>query len=236
MNRTFQTIYILAVLLLICLVKPGNTSVDQISTPHTVKSFIHNLIGEWVGTYEQLTNGKKASTKYFHAVFKQTAPDTFQTIFEYYRLDDQTGAPIKVGESVMTTRETSDGTATNDIIGKGVVLIDPTTTKPEKHDLSEVLSVSTGGLQGDGSGTISVSEMAFGMGRNGKVTDEHSDWTMQNSTLKIRQELKARFKILFFSKSFTITAEFIGNPGSDINALMRHARAKLSEHKTPETP
>ena len=202
-----------------------------ISQTNDVKGFIHNLIGEWIGTYEQLTNGKKASVKYFHAVFKQTSPDTYQTVFEYYRLDVNTGVQIKVGESVMTTKESADGTAVNDISGKGVVMIDPKTSKPEKHDLTEILRVSmAGGLQGDGNGTISVSGMTFGAGRNGKVTDEHSAWSMQNGELKIHQELTARFRVLFFSKSFTITAEFTGKRGSDIAGLMKQAEARLPKY------
>ena len=192
-----------------------------------VMGFIHSLIGEWIGTYEQFTNGGRAETKYFHAVIKESGPDTYQTVFEYYRLDEQTGAPIRVGESSMTTRIASDGTATNSITGKGQVLIDPKTSKPEQHNLSEVLRVSpSGGLQGSGSGRIRVSGLTLGMGKNGKVKDYRSAWTMSNGALKISQQLKVKFRLLVFSKSFVITAEFTGNRGSDIAALMKNAANK----------
>jgi hypothetical protein len=192
-----------------------------------VRGFIHNLVGEWIGNYDQFTGGKKADTKYFHAIIKQSGPDTYQTDFEYYRLEEHTGKPIKVGESIMTTTLASDGTATNNIVGKGDVRIDPKTSKPEQHDLSEVLRVSpTGGLQGSGSGRISVSGMTLGMGKNGKVTDYRSAWTMKNGALEISQELKVKFKVLLFSKSFVITAQFTGNRGSDITGLMKRAAGK----------
>ena len=86
---------------------------------------------------------------------------------------------MKVGESIITTTVDSDGTATNNITGDGQVLINPESSRPEQHDLSEVLSVlPSGGLQGIGSGHISVSNLFLGIGGKGAVTDYHSVWTM----------------------------------------------------------
>jgi len=63
--------------------------------PASVGSFLDSLVGEWIGTCVQSTDGKAAGNKYFHAVIKQPGPDTYETVFEYYRLDEQTGAPLK---------------------------------------------------------------------------------------------------------------------------------------------
>jgi hypothetical protein len=230
-NREIRMARILA--MLIAVISLASTAVipQSVAQPHDVKGFVHNLIGEWIGTYEEFTDGEKADAKYFHAIIKQSNPDTYQTIFEYYRLDEKTCVPIKVGESVMTTRVAADGTATNSIIGKGQVLIDPNTSKPEQHNLSEVLKVSPpSGMQGSGGGRISVSGLTFGVGKNGKVRDYHSAWTMQNGTLKISQMLNVSFRLLLFSKSFVITAEFTGDRGSDITGLMKRVECKVPVH------
>ena len=117
---------------------------------------------------------------------------------------------------------------TNSIQGKGQVRIDPKTTKPEQHDLSEVLRASAdGGLEGTGSGRISVSGMALGLGKNGQVSDSHSAWSMHNGALTISQELKVKFKVLIVSKSFDITAQFTGTRGSDVAGLMRSAQGRV---------
>ena len=117
--------------------------------------------------------------------------------------------------------------ATNSITGNGQVLIDPKTSKHEQHDLSEVLHVSpSGGLQGSGSGRISVSGMILRMCKNGKVKDYRRARTMSNEARKISQELKVKFRLLILSKSFGITAEFTGNRGSDIVGLMKSAEGR----------
>ena len=225
----------LAMMLAVALITSGVGYAQTIAATNDVRDFINPLIGEWIGVYEQFTDGKKAGTNYFHAIIKQSGPDTYQTVFEYYRLDEKTGAPVPVGESIMNTTVASDGTATNNIIGKGEVAIDSKTTKPEQHDLSEVLRVSPSvGLQGSGSGRISVSGMPLGLGKNGKVTDYHSDWTMQNGALMITQELKVKFRLLLFSKSFVITAKFTGNRGSDIAALVKSAGDKEAADSIPQ--
>lgn len=197
--------------------------------PNNVGSFIHGLIGEWVGTCVQSTDGKATDNKYFHAVIKQSGPDTYETVFEYYRLEPQTGAPIKVGVTTMATTVAADGTATNRITGKADVLIDPETLKPEQHDLSEVLRVSpSGGLEGIGSGSIKVSGLPLGLGKNGTVQDYRSTWSQSNGVLSISQHLKVKFKVLFFSKRFTIIADYTARPGSDIVGLMKRAEGNAS--------
>jgi hypothetical protein len=231
MKQAIALAYTLAIVLAVALITPSIGHAQLAAGPHDVGGFIHSLVGEWIGICEQSTDGKQADNKYFHAVIKQSSPGSYQTALEYYRVDDQTGGPVEVGQSTMTTTVAPDGTAKNDITGQGQVMIDPTTSKPEQHDLSEVLRISpSGGLQGSGSGSISVSGMALGAGKNGKVDNYSSSWTMQDGTLKISQDLKVSFRVLFFSKKFAITAQFTGNRGSDIGALMKSAQSKGASH------
>lgn len=221
-NRILKMVYTLATILAAIMITMDIVYAQPVAQANDVRGFIHRLTGEWIGADEQYADGKKADTKYFHAVIKQLDQNTYQTIFEYYRLDKQTGAPIKVGESIMTTRMSPDGTAINQIVGEGEVLIDPNTSKPEQHNLSEVLRVSpVGGLDGRGSGRIKVSGMPLGMGKNGKVNNYHSIWIMNAEKLKISQDLNVKFKVLFFNKSFHFASVFIGNRGSDINGFMK---------------
>lgn len=222
MKPTTKLAYMLSTMLALALIISTTAYAQPASQPNPARDFVHSLVGEWVGVCEQSTDGKQADNKYFHATIKQSGPDTYQTAIEYYRRDEQTGAPVRVGESTMTTGLASDGTATNDITGQGQVMIDPKTSKPEQHDLSEVLTLSpSGGLQGTGSGRISVSGMAFGVGKNGKVDDYRSTWAIQDGALKISQELKVDFKVLFVRKSFVIAAQLTGSRGSDIAGLMK---------------
>ena len=51
--------------------------------------------------------------------------------------------------------------------------------------------------------------MPLGAGKSGKVRDYKSGWTRGNGNLIITQELKVKFRVLFFSKSFSIVAKFI---------------------------
>ena len=150
-------------------------------------------------------------------------------MFEYYRLDPQTGAPIKVGATTMATTVATGGTAANRITGKADVLIDPMTLKPEQHDLSEVLRVSSsGGLEGTGSGSIKVSGMPLGLGKHGTVQDYRSTWAQSNGVLSLSQHLNVKFKVLFFSKRFTIIADYTARPGRDIVGLMKSAAANVN--------
>lgn len=219
-----QMLVILAAFLMLTLITSRAGRAQANAPPNNVGSFIHSLIGEWVGTCVQSTDGKATDNKYFHAVIKQSGPDTYETVFEYYRLDPQTGATIKVGTTAMATTVAADGAATNRITGKADILIDPKTLKPEQHDLSEVLRVSpAGGLEGTGSGSIKVSGLPLGLGKNGKVQDYRSTWSQSNGVLSISQHLKVKFKVLFFSKRFTIIADYTARPGSDIVGLMKRA-------------
>jgi len=220
---------VFALVLVLALIASAIGYAQPTAPPASIGSFFRGLVGEWIGTCVQSTDGKATDNKYFHAIIKQSGPDTHETVFEYYRLNQQTGAPIKVGATTMATKVAADGTATNRITGKADVLINPTTLKPEQHDLSEVLRVSpSGGLEGRGSGSIKVSGMLLGLGKNGKVRNYHSTWSQSNGVLRISQHLAVKFKVLFFSKTFTIIADYTARPGSDIVGLMKSAKDNAS--------
>lgn len=192
------------------------------SQSREIEGFFESLIGDWVGTLSQSTDGKPADTKYFHAATKQLSLDTYETVFTYYRLDKKSGAPVLAGVSGMATKIDSAGTATNSVTGKGDILIDVNTLKPEMHELTEVLSASpTGGLQGTGSGSISVSGMPLGLGKNGKVLGYSSTWSVSSGVLRISQRLKVRFSAFLFSKSFTVAADYTATRGTDILGLIK---------------
>lgn len=194
-----------------------------------VRSFFHSLAGDWIGTCEQSTDGKQADNKYFHATVRQAGPNSFESRFDYYRLDERTGSPIKIGTSTMTTTVAADGTVKNSVTGSGQVRIDKDTTKPQEHQLCEVLTMSsTGGLTGKGTGTIKVSGMPLGLGKNGKVKDDHSTWSLCDGVLRISQRLKIGFSAFLMSKSFTVAANFTAKRGSDVVALMMNQRAYFS--------
>lgn len=191
----------------------------------SIESFLMNLPGDWVGTVSQSTDGKFSDTKYCRASTKQLSPDIYETVFTYYRLDAKTGAPVLSGMSGMATKIDAVGVATNSVTGKGDILVEVNRWKPETHELTEVLSICPSGtLQGTGSGSIRVTGMPLGLGKNGKVQGYTSTWSVSNDVLTISQRFTVKFKAFLFSKSFTITAEFTLKRGSDILGLMKSAQ------------
>lgn len=216
-----------AIMLLLILATSIAAYSQPSAPPKDIQAFFYEIIGDWIGTVEQYTGTVKADTKYFHAVIKQTSPDTYEASFEYYRIDKQTHAPVQIGVTTMTNKITPEGTATNTITGKGDVFIDPQTVKPEQHTLSEVLRMSpSGSLEGKGSGKISVSGMPLGSGKNGKVSDYTSTWILNNGVLKLTERLKVSFRILFFAKHFDIIDNFEARRGNDVIDLMKSAEEK----------
>jgi hypothetical protein len=195
-----------------------------------IAGFFHEVIGDWIGTIEQYTDGIKADTKYFHAVLKQTSPDAFEAVFEYYRLDKETRAPVQVGVTSMTSKITQEEIATNTITGNGDVSLNPKTPKPEEHQMSEVLRMSPScSLEGKGSGKISVGGMALGLGKNGEISDYTSTWTLNNGVLSISERLRVTFRVLFFAKHYDIVDDFKAKRGSDIMGLMKSGSSRGSD-------
>jgi hypothetical protein len=221
-----------AAIVLILVLSPSVAGYSQPSAPpKDIKSFFHEIIGDWIGTVEEYTDGVKADTKYFHAALKQTSSDTYEAVFDYYRLDKKTLAPVQIGATKMTNKITPNGTATNTITGKGEVFIDLKTLKPEEHTLSEVLHMSpSGNLEGEGSGKISVSGIILGAGKNGKVSAYTSTWVLKDGILNITEQLRVTFHILFFAKHSDIVDYFKGTRGSDIEGLMKRAGDNLNSN------
>lgn len=181
--------------------------------------FFKNIVGEWIGTCEQSTDGKKADNKYFHALVKQIDTNTFSTTFDYYRIDKKTNMPIRIGDTIVTTTIGADGMAKSKITGKGIMLVNDK-PKNQQHELQETLTLAgSGNLQGQGNGKISVSGMPLGLGKNGKIGSSKSDWSLSNGVLSIRQTISAGFKALFFKKTFNVAANYTARRGSNVASL-----------------
>lgn len=184
--------------------------------------FLHALVGEWVGTFEETVDGAKAAQKYFHSVTKQSGPNTYESTFDYYLIDTQTHGPVKIGTTTMTQQIAPDGTATSTINGKGVIQVDLETSRNEEHFFSEVLrGTPATGLLGKGTGRISVANMPLGLGKTGRTKDYQSAWSLNNEVLTINQRMKVTFTILLFHKSYNIVTSFEAKRGNDVVGLMK---------------
>lgn len=187
----------------------------------SASSFFRSIVGDWVGVCEQSCDGKPADNKYFHATIRQVDGSTFVGQFKYYRVDKRSGSPISIGDSTITSTMAPDGSVQNQITGKGSVLINETDSKDEQHQLTETLAAAgNGAFQGQCTGKIDVFGMPLGAGKNGKITNSKSFWSISNGVLTISQSLTAKFKALFISKSFSIVANSTARRGSDVFALM----------------
>lgn len=225
-----------AIVLILTIATPVAGYSQPPAPPRDIAAFFHEIIGEWIGTVEQSTDGIKADTKYFHAVAKQTRPDAYESVFEYFRLDSETHSLVQVGVTSMATKTTPEGNATNTVTGTGDVFLNPETSRPEEHQLSEVLRMSpSGSLEGRGSGTISVGGVALGAGKNGKVSEYTSTWALNDGVLSIRETLRVTFRILFFAIHYDIVDDFTAERGSDIMGLMKggSSRGKDVTRSTP---
>lgn len=193
-----------------------------------VTGIYKSLVGDWVGTCEQSTDGQQAENKYFHVTIKETGPDTFASTFTYYKSDGATGKPLEIGTTDAVTTVNADGTIKNDIKGAGTIMVEKE-PKQMTHTLAETLSpTSPTSLSGQITGKISVSGLPFGIGKNGQISDGKSTYTLTGDTLTISQTLKAGFKVLLYKKSFTVTALSTAKRGSDVASLMQasHVAAK----------
>lgn len=193
-------------------------------TQSDTRNFFRGIVGEWIGTCEQSTDGQKAENKYFHGVIRQSGPNEFSSRFSYYRMDDKKGVPVAIGESTIITTLLPDGSAQNKITGNGVMLVNKQ-PKNQQHELIEVVHPSSGGLQGQGSGKISVNGMPLGVGKNGKIRNAKSAWVLQNDVLTINQTLTAAFRAFIFGKSFGFTANYTAQRGTNVASLMARRQA-----------
>lgn len=206
------------VIIPLALMAMASNAAQQTPVNNTI-SFFQNIVGEWIGTCEQSTDGEEADDKYFHAFVKQLNDNTFSTKFDYYRIDKETNTPLRIGETTVTTVIGPDGAAKSKITGKGIILVNDK-PKNQTHELHETLvSTSNESLQGEGNGKISVSGMPLGLGKNGKVGSSKSDWSLNDGVLNIRQTISASFKALFFKKTFDVAANYTAKRGSNVASL-----------------
>lgn len=181
------------------------------------RQFLKGLVGDWIGTCEQSTDGKTAENKYFHANIKQLDSNTYAGKFDYYR--NTPNGPLNIGQSGVKFEIGPDGAAKGTITGKGVVLVEKK-PKNQEHELVEVLTCAENGLRGTGGGKLSVDGMPFGIGKNGKVQSATSSWSLNSGVLTIDQKIKVGFRALVFNKSFTIAAHFTAKKGTNVASLM----------------
>ncbi len=204
----------------------------ECSSQAQTTALVRTFVGEWVGTCKQTTDQEQAENKYFHAKFEQTGDNTFSGKFTYCRLDTKTGEALNIGETTLTATVQADGTVKNDIVGKGKVLVN-NEPKDQEHQVTEILTVvNDKTLKGKIEGKIGVNGMPMGLGKNGKIRNGESTWKLENGVLAIDQTLKATFKVLMVSKSFTVEACNSAKRGSDIVNLMKSDLASKPDPKS----
>ena len=202
---------------------------QQPTSTNSTSDFFRIIVGEWIGMCDQSTDGVKADDKYFHALVKQVNANTFSAAFDYYRIDKRTNTPLRIGSTTFTTTIETDGAAKNKITGKGIMLVN-NKPKNQQHELQEILtSPKAGNLQGHGAGKISVNGMPFGLGKNGKIADSKSSWSLNNDVLTIHQTISAGFRALFFKKTFKISANYTARRGSNVASLWSNQTRSASK-------
>lgn len=194
----------------------------QPSPPGRAVDFYQKIVGDWVGTYEHTTDGEQAEDIYFKYSVKQADPNSFTGQFAYYRLN-AAGDAESAGTATIQSTVQDDGTVKNVISGDGTILIE-NKLKQQTYDLVETLSTSQCGLSGDIGGKLSVSGLPLGLGKNGQVSSGSSAWSLDGDTLTIKQSIKAGFKILLFSKNYSLLASSTATRGTDLASIMKKAR------------
>lgn len=208
--------------------KDSPKAADMAVAAKDIESFLHELVGEWIGTAERSTNGMQAATTYFHGVVAQINTGIYQFTIKHFKLDTKPQTLLRMGETVMTIAINPDGTATNSIIDTSEVFLNQSTSKPENAILSEIFRISSSGsLVGNGSGKISVQGTAHNAGKDGKVSEYTSEWKFDNGVLTINEQLKVTFHVLFFSKHYQIVNYYKAHKGNDIMSLTKIAGDSL---------
>jgi hypothetical protein len=200
----------------------------------TAVDFYQKVMGDWVGTYEHTTDGEQAEAIYFKFSVKQSDPNSFTGKFAYFRLNEATGDPEPAGTATIKSTVEADGSVTNVISGEGTIMIE-NNLKQQTYNLVEKLCNSDyGGLSGDIGGKVSVSGLPFGVGKNGRVSSGSSAWSLDGDVLTINQSIKAGFKVLLFSKSYSLLASSKATRGTDVAAIMKKPR--VAEKPTRAIP
>lgn len=195
----------------------------QPTSSTTSADFFRSIVGDWVGTYEHAVNGEQAEDTYFKFSITQVDQDSFASHFEYYRLDPVSGDPQPAGSAKIESMVQADGSVKNVTTGDGTILVE-NKPKQQTYNLTEVLGSSDCGVTGKIGGKISVSGLPLGVGKNGQIYDGSSSWSVDGNVLTIKQSLKAGFKVLLFSKRYSLEASSKAIRGTDVAALMTKAR------------
>lgn len=215
---SISKVTLLAILIFIL----ASTAFAQPAQSTRAVDFYQKVVGDWVGTYEHTTDGEQAEDIYFKYSVKQADPNSFTGQFAYYRLN-AAGDAEPAGNATIQSTVQDDGTVKNVISGDGTILIE-NKLKQQSYNLVETLSSSTCGLSGDIGGKVSVVGLPFGVGKNGRVTSGSSAWSLDGDVLTIKQSIKAGFKVLLFSKSYSLLANSKATRGTDVAAIMKKPR------------
>jgi len=217
---SISKVTLLAILIFIL----ASTAFAQPAQSTRAVDFYQKVVGDWVGTYEHTTDGEQAEDIYFKFSVKQSDPNSFTGEFAYFRLNEATGDPQPAGTATIKSMVEADGSVTNVISGEGTIMIE-NNLKQQTYNLVEKLCNSDcGGLSGDICGKVSVAGLPFGVGKNGRVSSGSSAWSLDGDVLTINQSIKAGFKVLFFSKSYTLLANSKATRGTDVAAIMKKPR------------
>ena len=211
---------ILIILCMVVFVSSVGFAQSSTAPQGDARSFFGSIVGEWIGTCEQSTDGQKAENKYFHAIVKQVDANTFSSQFEYYRYDESSSRSLRMGDSTVVTTIGKDGVAQNKITGKGIILVNDQPKNQELEFTETLTSVGADSFNGAGSGKICVDGMPFGLGKNGKIQSVKSEWSLKNGVLSLDQTIKVGFRALVFTKTFNVAARYTARHGSNVASLM----------------
>lgn len=219
-----QTVVLKIILAIVLLA--GITYGKQPDQP-TVGSFMQKMVGEWIGIFRQSTDKVKAPPKYFSALARQTSPSTYETVFQYYEIDPATMDLVEAGTATMATRIATDGSGINTMNGGGEVLIEEESPMWEDHKFFEILVMSSPDmLQGSGRGTLTVRDAPSDeKGKDGKIVEYASNWSMNDGLLRISQQFEVKFKTFVFAKTYNITMDHEVRRGDNILDLFRDTAA-----------
>lgn len=223
-------LYIASAVLLLMILSPNCWAQSTTQTP-SVRSFLSGLVGEWIGTCEQCTKNDKPDKQYFHAVLKQLDDGSFECKFQLFRQGDK-GLSL-CGETSIVTSFDSKGSAVSKIKGTTEVMVSDKPTD-SRHELTETLTCTEGGLQGKGSGRISVSGTPLGLGKNGQVKSSESVWSIKDGVLSIDQKMSVSFKAVIVTKKVDVQTHYTAKRGSDVKTLLDQKTQTAEPPKPPE--
>lgn len=218
MNSVRDLPLLLLLVLVLAIVFSSVSWAQSTAQSPCMKSFLQGLCGEWIGKCEQVAEHEEPDVKYFHAVIKQHEDGSYQGAFEFFRQDG--GSLISCGETSVVTTFGSDGMAVSKIKGSGKVKVSDK-YNDQRHELTETLSYTEdGSLQSKGTGKINISGMPLGLGKNGRVKESQSVWSIRDGMLSIDQKMSVSFKALVITKTVEVKTRYTARRGSDVKVLL----------------